>query len=345
MCGWMSMTSMSACTRLAGYRNCSRIDTDKHLIELRARRYQLLLQTVGDQGLDAGTISRHAVGQRIAHQGLEFAIAFVFWTVAVAALELLQVRFFCRHEGVHERTRQPRIALDVLVLDYNWAVDRVDAAAAKPIGFDLFDIGDQFRIGVRRGSGRAGLVPTADRRTGAADAGRPGKSGLDLARLHHALQRFAFRRVHHVRRQLERRDVLLIIDHPRDLRGIEPVLVDENAAGPYTGRDRICADSHLFAFEVPWHLDARIGTDHKAAVMKPAHQENRQRNERGAECARNHVGGRCHLADVELESAHHAPECPNDGGYSDEVRLYPCDRNRSALDFFRLTVGGDRNLQ
>ena len=32
----------------------------------------------------------------------------------------------------------------------------------------------------------------------------------------------AFRRVHHVRRQLERSDVLLVIDHPGHLRGVEP---------------------------------------------------------------------------------------------------------------------------
>ena len=38
-----------------------------------------------------------------------------------------------------------------------------------------------------------------------------------MRRFHHALQRFTFRRVHHIRRQLERRDVLLIIDHPGHL--------------------------------------------------------------------------------------------------------------------------------
>src|ERR1700720_457537 len=43
-------------------------------------------------------------------------------------------------------------------------MDRVDAGAAKPIGFDLFDIGNQFRIGIRRGSGLAGL--TSQKRTG-----------------------------------------------------------------------------------------------------------------------------------------------------------------------------------
>src|SRR6516225_10127420 len=140
MCGCISMTGMDVSLRVAVYRNW--IDIDKHPTELRTRRYQLLLQAVGDQGLDAGTISRHAVGQRIAHQGQEIAIAFVFRTVAVTALELLEIRFFCCHEGVHERTRQRRRALDMLVLDYNETVDRVDAAATKPIGFDLFDIGN-----------------------------------------------------------------------------------------------------------------------------------------------------------------------------------------------------------
>jgi len=82
--------------------------------------------------------------------------------IALIALELFEIRLFRLDEGVHQRTRQPRMALDVLVLYHDETMDRVNAAAAKPIGLDLFDIGDQFRIGI--GSNLADLIPTADRR-------------------------------------------------------------------------------------------------------------------------------------------------------------------------------------
>src|SRR5262245_44609754 len=101
MCGWMSMTGMCVHSR-ADWRKTSRIDLDEHLVELRARRYQLLLQAVGDERLDAGAVRRHAVGQRIAHQRQEIAIALVLRAVAAAALELVEIRLLRRHEGVHQ---------------------------------------------------------------------------------------------------------------------------------------------------------------------------------------------------------------------------------------------------
>src|SRR3984893_1925078 len=344
MCGWISMTGMGASLAFEPTA-VSRIYIDKHLIQSRARRYQFLLQAVGDQGFDAGAVRRHAVGQRIAHQRQEIAIAFVFRAVAVTAPEFPEIRLFGCHEGVHQRTRQPRIVFDVLVLHDNEPMDRVYAAAAKPIRFDLFDVGNQFRIGIRCCCGRAVLVPAADWRTGAADAGRPGKSRLDFSRLHHALERFALRRVHHIRRQLERRDVLLIVDHPRHLCGVEFVLIDEDAARPHPGGHRISAYSDLFAFQVLGHLDACIGTHHEAAVMKAAHQKDRQGNERSAERARDHVSRGCHLADVELHIPDHTPECPDNRHDLDEVRLNACDGNRPVLEGLGMTVAGDGNFQ
>ena len=68
----------------------------------------------------------------------------------MAELELLEIGLLRRHERVHQRTRQPRMRFDVLVLHHDETVDRIDAAAAEPIGLDLFDIGDQFRIGIGR---------------------------------------------------------------------------------------------------------------------------------------------------------------------------------------------------
>src|SRR4029077_6732742 len=128
MWGWISMTGMwvHSC-----YRKFSRIDIDKHLIELWACRYQLLLQAIGDQGLDAGAVGRAAVRQRIAHQRQEIAVALVFGAIALTLLELFEIGLFRRDEGVHQRTGQPRIAFDVLVLHHDETVDRVDAAVAK----------------------------------------------------------------------------------------------------------------------------------------------------------------------------------------------------------------------
>src|SRR5262245_3686803 len=106
MCGWISMTGMRASLAFRLGDGRSRIDVGEYLIELRARRYQLLLQAVSDQGLDARTVRRHAVGQRIAHQRQETVIALVLRAVAGIALELLEIRLFRRHEGVHQRARQ-----------------------------------------------------------------------------------------------------------------------------------------------------------------------------------------------------------------------------------------------
>ena len=127
--------------------------------------------------------------------------------------------------------------------------------------------------------------------------------------------------------------------------GVEPVLVDEDAARPHSGGDGISAYSDPFAFQVSRYLDSRIRANHEAAVMKPAHQENRQGNEWSAERARDHVGGRRHLADIELDIAHHAPECPYDGYDLDEVPLHSCDGNRPVLDSLGVPVGGDCNFQ
>src|SRR6266446_6529666 len=151
--------------------------------------------------------------------------------------------------------------------------------------------------------------------------------------------------MHHIRGQLERRDVFLVIDHPGHLGRIETVFVDEDAPRPHAGGDGIGAHADLLALEVFRLLDAGIGTHDEPAVMKTAHQEDRQRNERGAERAGNHVGRRRHLADVEFEIAHHAPERADDGHDLDEVGLYPRDRDRPALDVLGVAVGGDRNLQ
>lgn len=98
----------------------------------------------------------------------------------MTAFELFEIGLFRRHEAVHQRARQPRIAFNVLILQHDEAVDRIDAGAAKPIGLDLFDICYQFRVGVRRDRDLARLVPAADRRPGTPHAGRAAKAGLRI---------------------------------------------------------------------------------------------------------------------------------------------------------------------
>src|SRR5262249_4861601 len=151
--------------------------------------------------------------------------------------------------------------------------------------------------------------------------------------------------MHHVGRQFEAGDMLLVIDHPGDLGGIETVLVHEDSARPHPGGDGIGAHADFLALEVVGLLDAGIRTHDEAAVVEAPHQENRQRNERSAERAGDHVGRGRHLADVEFDIAHHAAECADDGHDLDEVGLQPRNRDRAALDILGMAVGGDGNLQ
>src|SRR5262245_37807195 len=79
--------------------------------------------------------------------------------------------------------------------------------------------------------------------------------------------------------------------------------------------------------------------------MEAPHQEDRQRNERSTERPRDHVGRGRHLADVELDIAHHSAERADDGRDLDEVGLHARDRGHPALDILGMAVGGDRDFQ
>ena len=80
-------------------------------------------------------------------------------------------------------------------------------------------------------------------------------------------------------------------------------------------------------------------------MVEAAHDEDRQRDIGGAERARDHVGGRRHLADVELEVAHHAAERLDDRRHLDEVGIDALDRDASILDGLGMAIAADRNLQ
>ncbi len=143
----------------------------------------------------------------------------------------------------------------------------------------------------------------------------------------------------------ERGDVLLVVHHPGDLGGIEAVFVDEDAAGPHAGRHRIGAHADLLAFEVLGQLDPGIRPHDEAAVMKAAHEEDRQRDVGSTVRARDHIGRRRHLADVELELAHHPPEGLDDRLHLDDIGVDAFDRHAAVLDRGGVAVAADRDLQ
>ena len=118
----------------------------------------------------------------------------------------------------------------MFVLDDNQTVNRKDARSSIPIRFDLFDVGEQLRVGPGLAACRRVHVPVADRRTGTADTGRPGEASLNLARCHHALQRFTWTGMDHIRRQRQCRNVLFVIYDPGHLGRDETIFIDEDAA-------------------------------------------------------------------------------------------------------------------
>src|SRR4051812_3110858 len=79
--------------------------------------------------------------------------------------------------------------------------------------------------------------------------------------------------------------------------------------------------------------------------MKAPHHENRKRDVRRAARPCDQIGGRRHLADVELDVAYHPTERRDDRNNFDEVRLDALDQNRPVLDRRRVPRRGDGNLQ
>ena len=100
--------------------------------------------------------------------------------------------------------------------------------------------------------------------------------------------------------------VLVAGQHPRHALEVDAVLRGEDAAGPDAGGDGVAAvHADAAALEILGVADARAGVVPDRAVMETAHQEDRQRGERDAVLARGEIGGQRHLADVELQRAHH----------------------------------------
>ncbi len=325
--------------------DASGVHVDEDGVELRTRRDQFLLQGIGHERLDARPIGRHAVRQGIVHQREETAVALVLRTVAAAETQVVQIAELGGREGRHHLAHQPGMSRDHLVLHDDQAVDGVDACSAIPFDFDLLDLGDELGIGAGIATGRGIHVPVADRRPGAADARGTGEARLDLARSHHALQRFALGRVHDIGRKLERADMLLVVDNPGDLRGVQAVFVHEYSARPHAGGHGIGADADFLPLEILWLADARVRPHDEAAMMEAPHQEDRQRDVGRAPRPRDHVGRRSHLADVEFDVTHHAAKGLDDRHDLDEVGIDALNRDVAVLDCACVSVAADRDLQ
>src|SRR5882724_1332120 len=91
--------------------------------------------------------------------------------------------------------------------------------------------------------------------------------------------------------------------------------------------------------------DAGVRPHDEAAMMETAHQEDRQRDVGRAACARDHIGRRRHLADVELDVANHAAERLDDRYHLDEIGVDALDRDAAVLDRAGMAVAADGDLQ
>ena len=87
--------------------------------------------------------------------------------------------------------------------------------------------------------------------------------------------------------------------------------------------DRIGADADFPAFEILGAFDAGIGTNQQPAMVEAAGDENRQRDEGRAVSARDDIGRRRDLADIELDLPHHATEGADLRDHFDEIGLTP----------------------
>src|SRR5260370_4886938 len=137
--------------------------------------------------------------------------------------------------------------------------------------------------------------------------------------------------------------MFLGVDYPGHFGRIEAVFVDKDAARPDASRHRIGTHADLLAFEILGHADAGVWPNDKTTVMKSAHYEDRQCDVRCAACARDHVGSRRHLADVELNAPNHPAERLDDRHDFDEIRVHFLYWNDDLFDRQRGAVSADRD--
>ena len=197
------------------------------------------------------------IGQRIADERHQPAILLVVGGVAFAALQVLHVGLLGGDEGIDQRFRDVRMLLQHLGLHHHRAVDRIDAGALEPVGFGLRHVRDQFRIDLGR------LLPPCSQAPVGGPArpmpAWPVKPACSSPLAIMPASDFPSGAWTTFGGSFSVGHVLLVVDHPGDLGGVEAVFVDEDAARPHAGGDRIGAHADLLAFQVLRHLDAGIG--------------------------------------------------------------------------------------
>ena len=292
------------------------------------------------QRLDGRAVRLQRVGQRVGPDDLlQRAILVRPRTRRLARVQLREPVLLGLLERVEQRLRDPRRLCQHLVLHHDRAVHRIDAGAAIIVRLQLLGIREQ--VGVIR----LDLLPAAGRRAGAADPRRRVEPRRDRAPRHHVGQAVTRRNVLDVVGELHLLDVLLVVDPPGDLVVVDAELVDQHLARPHAGGDRIGAHAGLLALKVLGRADPRVGPDEQPRMVEAAHDEDRQRDERLPVGARDDVGRRRDLADVELQVAHHPAERADLRLHRDELGLDALDRDLAGLDRHRMRMIRDRDLQ
>jgi hypothetical protein len=145
--------------------------------------------------------------------------------------------------------------------------------------------------------------------------------------------------------QLERGDMLFIVNNPRHLGRIETVFVNKNSARPNPGGHGIRAHTNSLTFEILWMLDASIGPNNETAMMETTHHKDWQGDIGGAAGPRNHVGGRRHFRNVKFDISDHTAKRLDNRLHLDHIGVNTFKRHAAILDCSGMSIGTDRDLQ
>ncbi len=277
------------------------------------RRHRLgddaLGERVADEGVDHMAIGRDAVRQRLAGDRHHLPVHLVDLgrLPDLAGLELFDVAAFGLREGIEDIGGEIGMLFQELVLDHHQVVDRVVAVALE--------------------RGEPGLERVRDERLHVGRGRLDADGGGQLARRQHVAHLLAGLDRHHIGGRAIFRHVLVAGQHPGDLAEIDPVLLLQDAARPDAGGDGVAAvDADLFALEILGRGDAGLAVHQDGAVVEGAHQEHGHRGHALAMRPGADIGRDRHLADVELEPAHH----PSEGG---DQRIDLLEREGKRLRF------------
>ena len=133
--------------------------------------------------------------------------------------------------------------------------------------------------------------------------------GVELALAQHFEEILVRARAFDARRLVVFGDMSIFERDPAHLAKVDAVVVLEDAAHPHRGRLAVGANTDAFADE-PGRRERARRVAQDGAVLKPPHHGRRYEDERLAVGLGLHIGRNRHLADVELELAHHRLEEP-----------------------------------